>query len=182
MSGVSQSVCTGAGVEAKAGMIFSLIDALPRPLSSSPSAIPATSGSALAGKSLTSAPFGGIEEVAGMRAGMASLGPLICGHIALRARRIVLQVARRRHRQPRCDHAFAEVLPVDLDGADRATVALLARQADRAASGLQQLRRIILRRLATRPAAVGRAAELPLLEGVNALSRVFCDRKIRYDK
>ncbi len=89
-----------------------------------------------------------------MHAGMSGLGVFISGEITLGTLRVTLQVAGRRHGKAGSDHALAKVLASDLDRSNRTTVALLARQADRTASRFQQLRRIVLCRLAARPAAI----------------------------
>lgn len=119
-------------------------------------------------KALAATPSGGVDEVPGMGTEALTLCLFVSCDITLCALRIAFQVARRRDRQSDRDHCLAKVLSAHVDGADRATVALLARQPDCGRVRLQQLGRIVLGGLAAGPTSRRRAAHLTLLEGVGA--------------
>jgi hypothetical protein len=148
-------------------MIVSLIDAFPLPLPSLRSAVRTASGPALAGEAFAATPLCRIDEVAGMPAGVSGLGPFICGDITLGTLWVAFQVAGCRHGKTRSNHTLTKVLAPNLDRSDRATIVLFASQADRAAPGFQQLRRIVLRRLAALPAAIRISTQLPLFERIS---------------
>lgn len=117
-----------------------------------------------------------------MRAGPRRDRAIVSGDIAGGAVGVVSEIAGHRHREPRRDHGLAEIAAPDCDRADRATVAGRSGQPDHGIAGLERAGSNVLCRLAALPATRIATTQLATLEGVGALSRVFCDRKIRYDK